>query len=245
MFLLLSILLTTMVSVISDDDDDQVLTILIWLERPEKQVIIDEIIRALEECDLEVNTLYMPTLEAWQDYEGDYDLWYGGIQELPRDGDIFMYAFINYLLYEFIMMYEDAKISKNVGKLWDMYLEAIDDPDVVDEAFIDDMVDAFQDIEERLWEKQYLIVFNRWLEPSSDIWGPVPTMNTETLGYNCLPGNVFADPKLRLELNEEIDRDVFLDYHSSYNPYSTYEVYHVFQWLPFHDTSLPNEYPDA
>ena len=238
--LLLCLPLSTIFSTTTGETDEIIM--IIWLETPEKQVIIDEIISCVEELNLEVNAIYL-SFEEWVEHTnyGDYwDLSYGGIMALPRDGDIFLYAFISVILNYYALQFYDAKVFKCVDKLWAMYWEAMANPDVVDEDFIADMVNAFQDIEERLWEKQYCSIFNRWLEPSSAEWGPVPTIKTEALTYNCMPGRVFSDHELRLALNEKINRDVFLDYHSTYNSYDTYLVYHLYQWLPFHDTSLPN-----
>lgn len=167
-FLLVILLpLITIFPTTADDEELDVVILKIWLETPEKQVIVDELISSVEDLGLEANPIYFYDLDAWRFYQGDYDITYGGIMSLPRDGDIFMYAFVNVLLNYYALNHDDAKIFKCVDKLWGMYWDAVDHPDVVDEAFIADMVDAFQDIEERLWEKQYLSVFNRWLEPSS------------------------------------------------------------------------------
>ncbi len=239
--LLLCLPLATMFVKTTKSDSD-VVTMIIWLETPEKQAIVDEIITSIEDLGLSVNAIYLATLDEWRFYPGDYDLSYGGIMSLPEEGDIFMFAFVNVLLNYYALKHTDTKIFKCVDKLWAMYWEAVENPDIVDEEFLDDMVNTFQDIEERLWEKQYYSVFNQWWEPWTWEWG-VPSMRTEAIVYNCLPGHIFADKDLRLALNEEIDRDVFLDYHSVYNPYETTLVYHLFQWLPFHDASLPNCYP--
>ncbi|NHJ46588.1 MAG: hypothetical protein FK733_02255 [Asgard group archaeon] len=244
--LLLAILclsLTTVFSVTADDEQ-QVVIFKVLLETPEKQVIVDEIISCLEDLNLDVQTLYFTDVIEWRDYLGHYDLSYGGILALPRDGDIFLYSYVNVLMHYFAFSHTDAKIFKNVDKLWAMYWESVSNPDAVDADFIADMVNAFQDIEERMWEKQYISIFNRWVEPSSWEWGPIPTVKTEMIGYNCLPGYVFADKDLRLTLNAAINRDVFLDYHAMYNTYETHLTYHIFDWLPFHDYTLPNTFPN-
>ncbi|MHA1954722.1 MAG: hypothetical protein ACW96U_12330, partial [Candidatus Heimdallarchaeaceae archaeon] len=115
-------------------------------------------------------------------------------------------------------------------------------PDIInDEDFVNEMVDAFNVIEKRLWIKQYESVFVQFETETSDEWG-VPSMRTDVLNYNCLKGRTFFDTDLRVQLNSIIDRTVFLDYYAQYTSYSVYEAHHLFQFSPFHDAKLPNDY---
>jgi hypothetical protein len=220
-----------------------VVDFVIWLETPEKQFVIDEMITKTESLGLVVNPIYV-TFNEWIFYahgSHDYDLLYGPYMTIPKDMDIFFIAFIEYILTIAVLSY-DNKIYSNTGKLFDMYFEAMMNPDVVDEEFINDMVDKFHDNQERYWEKQYYSVFVQFETPYSDEWGQVPSMRTDTINYNCEPGRVFADTDLRLQLNSIIDRTVFLNYYAQYTSYSVYEVHHLYQFSPFHDSSLPNNY---
>ena len=240
------ILLLPLATIIATNADEPTeIDMIIWLERPEKQVVVDEIIFKVESLGLSVNPIYL-SFEEWvvygQGQNNDWDLLYGPPMALPRDAGIFDLAFISVILNYYALNHNDAKILNSVDKLWGMFWDAIEYPDVVDEDFINDMVDKFQDIEERLWEKQYFAVFVQYETPFSDEWGPIPAIKTDTMTFNCLPGFVFEDTDLRLQLMSNIDLTVFLDYHSTYNPYPVYEVHHLFQWSTFHDTSLPNNY---
>ncbi len=210
---------------------------IIWLEFPEKQVIVDEIIFKAESLGLSVNPIYL-NFDEWREratFTDDWDLTYGGILNIPNVDDIFTHAYILGILNYIVLKPDDPKLIKQTDKIYGMFWEAQENPYVVDEDFLDDMTDKFHDIEECLWENQYMFTFVRWVEPA--------LRNGESMNVNCLPGRVFADDALRLEFNSIIDRSVFLDYHSTYNPYPVYEFYHMFQWASYHDSSLPNCYP--
>ncbi|MCG3227638.1 MAG: hypothetical protein H7645_12030 [Candidatus Heimdallarchaeota archaeon] len=225
--------------------DATVVDFVIWLMEPERQVLADEMIEKTESLGLVVNTIYVDTIDDWALYAHetlDYDLIYGPFMTLPKEMDIFFIAYIEYIL-SFVILSDDNKIYKNADKLLDMWMQANwYNPDLFnDEDFINDMVDLFNDNEERYWEKQYESIFVQFETETSEEW-EVPSMRTDALNYNCLPGRVFHNTDLRLQLNSIIDRTVFLDYYALYTSYSVYEVHHLYQFSPFHDATLPNNY---
>ncbi|NHJ31620.1 MAG: hypothetical protein FK732_02040 [Asgard group archaeon] len=221
------------------DGETPVVDLIIWLETPEKQVMADEIITKVESLGISVNAIYLE-FDEWRyraTFTDDYDLSFGGILNLPDVDDIFTHAYIFGILNYIVLRCDDPKLIKQTDKIYGMFWEAMMNPDVVDEDFMNDMIDVFHDIQERLWENQYMFTFVQWIDPVAGL------RNGESMNVNCLPGRVFEDISLRLELNSIIDRSVFLDYHAAYNPYPTYEFYHFFHWTSYHDTSLPNTYP--
>ncbi|NPD88190.1 MAG: hypothetical protein HGN29_05685 [Asgard group archaeon] len=222
-----------------------VVDFVIWLMEPERQVLVDEMIEKTESLGLEVNTIYVDTLDDWALYAHetqDYDLIYGPFMTLPKDMDILEIAYISWIL-SIVLLHTDKKIFTKTEILVDGWIEATwINPDLInDEDFVNKMVDAFNIVEKRLWIKQYESVFVQFETETSDEWG-VPSMRTDVLNYNCLKGRVFFDTDLRVQLNSIIDRTVFLDYYAQYTSYDVYEAYHLFQFSPFHNPKLTNDY---
>ena len=219
-----------------------VVDFVIWLEAPEKQVVVDELILKTESLGLVVNPIYV-TFDEWLFYAHvthDYDLLYGPYMTIPSDMDIFFVTYITWIL-SFVILHDDKKTYTCTDELVGMYMEAMANPAIVNEEYINEMVKIFNFLEKRYWTKQFFSIFVQFETPTSDEWG-VPSMRTETLNYNCLQGRTFHDTDLRIELNSIIDRTVFLDYHEIYNPYPVSEVYHFFGFSPYHDAKLPNDY---
>ncbi len=244
---LISLVGITMIPVgyIASAGDCTEVDFVIWLETPEKQVVIDEMITKTESLGLTVNPIYV-TFEEWIGYahgSKDYDMLYGPYMTLPKNLNILDLAQLSLILNYFALTHTDKKLMTCTDIMWSMFWEAIEDPTLMmDEEFIDKMVDLFHITEKRYYIKQYFSVFVQFETPSSDEWGPVPSMRTEALTFNCLKGRVFKDADLRKEWNSIIDRTVFLDYHALYTPYPVYEVHHIFQYSNFHDITLPNNY---
>jgi len=213
---------------------------IIWLERPEKQVVVDEIILKLESLGITVNAIYM-NYDDWtaNGNTDDYDLRYGPESWTWDIDNIFQLAWLLSMINPHMLRHTDKKLNAFVDKLVAMSAEATDNPDVVTEDFIEEMIDTFQKAEKRLWVKKYILPFAQWV--GIDPWGiGLDFIYTEVLTLNCFEGNVFSNINLRKRLFHRIDRSVFLDYHATYNPYEYYTVYHLFQMSIYHDTNLPN-----
>ena len=137
--------LTTITSVTACKNKE--INFYIWLETPEKQVVVDEIIYKLECLRLTVNTVYFDVLDEWI-IAGSTDLpdvTYGGLSYTWFIDDIFNLAYILYLQKNHILVgtYEDKKFDK----LTDMYIEGTDPDFVMTDKFMDEMIDTFQDVE--------------------------------------------------------------------------------------------------
>lgn len=206
---------------------------LVWVETPEKQVVVDEIIDTMESLGLIVNTVYMPTLDDWilEETVGIYDLTYGGLSYTFGIDDIFQIAWLLSMINPHMLRHHDIKLNNLIGELTAMLEAAQLDPTVATEEYMAEMIDIFQDVEKRLWKKLYILPFVQW-------FGGI--YFTEVLVPNAKLGHVFNSLGLRKALYHGVDRNVFLDYHATYNPFPVYEVYHLFQMSPYHDTSLPN-----
>ena len=204
----------------------------IWLEFPEKQIIVDEIIFKLESLGLRVNAIYL----GWDDWfavanTNDFDIMYGGLSYTFGIDDIFGLAFLIGLINAHMLRHNDKKLTKLIDNLGAMSDAAAADPTLVTEDYMAKMIDIFNKIEKRLWKKQYLPTYVQWFDG---------IYYTEVTNLNSLKGHVFHNKYLRKAFSQSIDRSVFLDYHAVYNPLETYAVYHLFQMSIFHDTSLPN-----
>lgn len=204
----------------------------IWLEFPEKQVIVDEIISSLESIGLSVNAIYL----GWDDWfavanTDDFDIMYGGLGYTFGIDDIFTLGWLIPMINMHMFRHHDAKLQKLIDKLGSMNDEAMVNPDIVTEEYIEEMIDTFQNIEKRLWKKKYLLPYVQWFDG---------IYYSEVTNLNCLKGRVFANQYLRTALSKNVDRSVFLDYHATYNAFPTYAIYHFFQMSIYHDTSLPN-----
>ncbi|MHA1210972.1 MAG: hypothetical protein ACTSSH_00795 [Candidatus Heimdallarchaeota archaeon] len=202
------------------------------MEFPEKQVIVDEIILKLESIGLTVNAIYL----GWDDWfavanTDDFDIMYGGLSYTFGIDDIFTLGWLIPLINFHMLRHHDVKFQKLVDKLGSMNDEAMANPDIVTEEYIAEMIDTFQDIEKRLWKKNFVLPYVQWFDG---------ILFTEVTNLNCLKGHVFANPHLRTALFRSIDRNVFQDYHAAFNPFYTYPVYHLFQMSIYHDISLPN-----
>jgi len=204
----------------------------IWLEFPEKQVIVDEIILKLESLGLQVNAVYL-SFDDWFAIGNtdDFDIMYGGLSYTFDIDNIFTIAWLLTMINMHMLRHNDVKLQKLIDKIGSMNDEAMLNPDIVTEEYLDEMIDTFQDIEKRLWKKKYLLPYVQWFDG---------IYFTEVTNLNCLKGRVFANKHLRKALSSSIDRSVFLDYHATYNLNPTYAVYHLFQMSIYHDTSLPN-----
>jgi hypothetical protein len=215
-----------------------------WLMEPERQVLVDEMILKTESLGLVVNAIEVFTLDEWLVYAHgthDYDLLYGPFMTLPKEMNIVDIAFICYIL-TIAVLHEDKKIFTKTDILVDGWFESMWNPDLLnDEEFVAEMTDAFNVIEKRLWIKQYFSTFVQFETETSDEWG-VPSMRTDTLNYNCLKGRVFFDTDLRVQLNSIIDRNIFYDYYEQYTDYDYSPAFHLFQFSPYHDAKLTNDY---
>ena len=233
----------TLIPMQADFQKGEVVDFVVYLETPERQMLADEIIAAAEDCGLVVNAIYVD-FNTWLEYAHgtwDYDLLFGPYMSVPKDMDIFFLTYFNYILYS-VIPHDDKKWTTLLEELIGMYIEAMINPDIVDDEYINTMATILQKIEKRLWAKQFFSVFCHYEVPES-FWGPIPTMETEALNYNCLKGRVFHDTDLRLALNEAIDKQVFLDYYEAYTSFEVYEIYDIFYNQPFSNPKIPFSNP--
>lgn len=222
--------------------DNQEIDFYIFLETPEKQVIVDEIIYKMECLGLIVNAVYFTDVTEWS-IAGVTDLpdaTYGGLSYTWFIDDIFNLAYILYLqkMHMLAGTFDDKKFNTLVDKLTDMFLEGTAPDFVMTEKFMKNMIETFQDVEKRLWNKKLMLPFVQW-----EGFFPPFGMNilfTEIIITNSVQGRVFSNLGLRKALHRSIDRSVFLDYHAIYTPYLVYEVSHLYQMSIHHDTNLPN-----
>lgn len=212
--------------------------VYLWVETPEMQVIADEIVFKLESLGLTVNAIY-PTYEDWVAIgnTNEADLMWGGLSWTFDIDNIFGLAFILQLINAHMLRHEDKYLQKLVDKIGTMMDDAGANPDLVTEAYIEEMIKTFHKIEKRLWKKKYLMPFVQW-EGFHPWFGTIKF--TEVFTVNCFKGRVFHSKHLRTSLFRSIDRSVFLDYYAAYTPFDVYPVYHLFQMSIYHDTSLPN-----
>ncbi len=211
---------------------------LIYLTNPEVQVIVDEIIESAESVGLTVNTMY---IDDWNLYNylavfsTDWDLAFGGYLGNNQPDTIFQLAFGNMGLDHYYLKHNDAKFAKFSIQLWQWLQQALADPTVVDDDYINDMVDKFYDAEERLWEKQLIITLAELVAPSGD--------KNLVLMPNSLSGHAFADEDLRLAFSRAIDRTVAVDYCIAQGFESVNILYHLYSCSMYHDVTLPNCLP--
>jgi len=212
LFLALCLPLTTISSAYACKSKE--IDFVIWVERPEKQVVVDEMILKLESLGLTVNAIYM-NYDEWiaNGNTDDYDIRYGAESWTWFIDDIFQLAWLMSMVNPHMLRHNDKKLNN--------------------------LVDELHKIEKRLWVKKYIMPLAQW--EGIDPWGiGLPFVYTEVLTLNCFEGSVFSNMNLRRRLFHRIDRNVFLDYHAVYNPYETYTVYHLFQMSIYHDANLPN-----
>ncbi|NHK31331.1 MAG: hypothetical protein FK730_08270 [Asgard group archaeon] len=223
--------------------DEKVIDFYIWVERPEKQVIVDEIIYKLECLGLTVNTVYFDVLDDWIAAGGvdRPDVSYGGLSYTWFIDDIYNLAFILFLQKNHMLAgrIEDKKFDTLVDKLTDMYMEAADNGFIMPDEFVNEMVDIFQKTEKRLWTHKIFLPYVQWEGYSPDFGFDI--LFTEIINLNMIKGHVFSNLGLVKTFYKSIDRNVFLDYHAEYNPNDFYEVYHLYQMSIYHDTNLPNK----
>ncbi|MHA1355038.1 MAG: hypothetical protein ACTSR1_07700 [Candidatus Heimdallarchaeota archaeon] len=229
--------MVTIFSVTANETNE--IDFIVYLTTPEVQVVVDEIIESAESVGLTVNAIY---IDDWNYYlyltifTTDWDLAYGGFLGNNNPDTIFQLAYGNMGLHSYYLKHDDAKYAQYSLQLWQWLLQAQANPAVVDADYINDMVDKFQDAEERLWEKQLIITL-------AEFMGSSVTQNN-VLMPNSLPGHVFADEDLRLAFSRAIDRTVAVDYHISQGHTSVNILYHLYSCSMFHDSTLLNCLPN-
>jgi hypothetical protein len=239
--LLLCLPLATIVSTNSWNVKEEI-SFYIYLETPEKQVVVDEIISTMESLGLIVNPTYFYDVNEWS-MAGAIDLpdaTYGGLSYTWFIDDIFNLAFILYLqkMHMLAGTNDDKKFATLVDELTEMYMAGTSPGFVMTDDFMTEMIETFQDVEKRLWNHKLILPFVQW-----EGFFPPFGMNiffTEVIITNSVKGRVFSNLGLRKALHRGVDRNVFLDYHALYTPYPVWEVYHLFQMSIHHDTNLPN-----
>ncbi|NHJ46589.1 MAG: hypothetical protein FK733_02260 [Asgard group archaeon] len=226
--------IATIVSVTSDDTTE--IDFIIYLRSEHEQYLVDSLFASAESIGLTVNPMYL----SWDDWlaaddAGAYDISYGGIQIAYNIDTIINLVYCTIGLEWMVLKHSDAKLSKFVNQLFNYYisLQTTADEDLPD--LLADMLNKFNDVEERLWEKQLIIPLAQWLNPYLAC--------NSALFINSQEGNVFADEDLRFSLASAIDRSLFVDYWSAILPFPVYEVYHMYLWSSFHNFNLPNCVP--
>jgi hypothetical protein len=213
----------------------------VYLETPEKQAIIDEIVHKMECLGLIVNTVIFTDLYEWT-IAGSIDMpdaTYGGLSYTWFIDDIFTLSMILSLqkAHMFYGTYEDKKFDTLVDELWGMAQDAMVDPGIVTEEYLNTMIEIFQDIEKRLWNKKIILPFVQFIDFFPP-WG-MELVFTEVIITNSVKGRVFSNLGLRKALHRSIDRNVFLDYYAEYTPLTVWEVWHLYQMSIHHDANLP------
>jgi hypothetical protein len=231
-FLVLPI--ATIVSVNANDTTE--IDFLIYLRNDDSQILVDELIVKAESLGLSVNAMYV-TWDEWcllSDI-GAYDISYGGIQIAYNIDTIFNLVYSAIGLDWMVLKHDDAKLTELINQLLNYYFAAQTTPMEDIPALIDDMIDKFQDVEERLWEKQLIFPLAQWLNPMFAC--------NDALYINSKAGHVFADENLRFSYSSIIDRSLFVDYWSTHVPFTVSGTYHMFGWSSYHNFELPNCLP--
>jgi hypothetical protein len=237
--------LANITSAVSLGQKGKEITALLLVERPEKQVVVDEILDVLDTLGLIVTATYFYDYDEWVAHSHvhghEYDLVYGGYSYTWDIDNIFQLAWFGFILNLHMFNNDDPNFDKIAQKLWDMFNDAMANPEIATEDYIKKMINIFHKWEKQLWLKKYIMPLVQW-EGSLEPYGlPIPVAKlTETIGLKCIKGSVFSNLALRWAFYSLIDRSIFLDYHAVYNPYVTYTVYHLFQLSTHHDTTLLN-----
>lgn len=191
------------------------------MERPEKQVVVDEILDALDTLGIDVTPTYYYDYGEWvahaQVHGHEYDLTYGGYSYTWDIDNIFTLAFFGFILNLHMFDHDDPNFDKIAQKLWDMLNAATANPEIATEEYINKMINIFHKWERHLWLKRYINPFVQWEGPLLSYGIPVAKF-TETINLKCVKGSVFSKLPLRWAFYSLIDRLVFLDYHATYNP---------------------------
>ncbi|HUT82774.1 MAG TPA: hypothetical protein VMZ29_16380 [Candidatus Bathyarchaeia archaeon] len=219
-------------------DENPVIDFLIY-NNPDVQVIVDEIIASAEDVGLTVNPIY---IDDWNYYlylviyTTNWDMYYGGTLGNNIPDTIFQLAYGNMGLHYYYLKHDDAKYAKFSLQLYQWFLQAQADPSVVDDDYINDMIDKFHDAEERLWEKQLIITLAEFVNPIGDV-------RNDVLMPNCLPGHAFADKGLRLAFSHAIDRTIIVNTRIGQGFTDVNILYQLYSCSMYHDTTLPNNLP--
>jgi hypothetical protein len=231
-FLVLPI--TTIVSVTADDSTE--IDFIVYLRSEQEQYLVDSLIASAESIGFSVNTIYL-SWDEWvaTDSAGAFDISYGGIQIAYNIDSIINLVYCVIGLEWMVLKHSDAILSMNINQLLNYYLslQTTAEEDMLD--LLNDMLDKFHDVEERLWEKQLIIPLAQWLNPMMAC--------NPSLFINSQEGKVFADEDLRFSLASAINRSLFVDYWASILPFPVYETYHMYLWSSYHNFDLPNCLP--
>jgi len=239
--LMLCLLPITSIYTVSASKNKEI-TCMLLLERPEKQVVLDEIIDALESLGLTLTIDWFYDYDEWVAHShvhgAEYDITYGGLMYSWDIDNIFNLAWLLYMYNEHMWLNTDKKFDTYVQTLWDMFNDAMVTPEIATEEYLEEMTKIFNKIEKRLWVKKYVLPFVQWEGFFAPFGMDIKFM--EGIGFNTEDGRVFSNIAYRWALQKLIDRDVFMDYHAIYNPYDVYEVYHIFQMSALHDDHIPD-----
>ncbi|MHA1367365.1 MAG: hypothetical protein ACTSP5_13265 [Candidatus Heimdallarchaeota archaeon] len=223
MFVIFLGLLLLPVFSVSAEEATETVDFIIYLTNPDVQIIVDEIITSAEDIGLNVNPIYILDWNYFTYlllFTTDWDLAYGGFLNNNNPDTLFQIAYGNMGLNFYYLKHNDAKYAKFSLQLYQWLLLAQEGPSVVNDDYINDMVDKFHDAEERLWEKQLIITLCEFM-------GGGPLRNN-VLMPNSLSGHVFADEDLRLTFSRAIDRTVAVDYHLAMGHTSVNVLYHLY-----------------
>lgn len=169
---------------------------------------------------------------------GDYDLLSGFYFTFFSDtiNELTITLYYYFLLKISNFQFNDAKLNNQIMKLVDYYYKIMSSSEEDLEDAYDDFLNKFHDIEERLFEHQYLFT-----EISFLYYYAYPMV--KLMIPNCL--GVLADEELRLTLSSLIDREAIAAFTAIVQPEpvtsNIQPTVHLYSWSQYHDTSLPNE----
>ena len=208
---------------------------IIYLHNDERQPLVDEFINKAEYLGLTVNPIYL----SWADWYYEthntdwWDLSWGGILLAQYADDISTLGFTVMGMDYYILRHDDIKLHNMAWDIWNMREELETIPETEIDDLSADMVDKFHDVEERIWEEQYLFTFIQYTDFA---------VHSEVAVPNCKAGHVFSNSDLRITYSSLLDRSKFIDFYSSIS-LPAYELFHLHQWSIYHDITLPNSMP--